>query len=459
LDRLLKGSLCSALARPWFDRLALGALGRWYFPASRQWAAANAAGGELDRFLAAFGGVQAVSPHAVEAALGTVDAALDRRRTAEKAWRDALFETSRPRRATLLDIESERLAAADAHNRLRRLFFSTRLDPEPAMIGWQTPPPGEIAALFGPARTDPAGFYRLPGTLPEPEVSPAIVRNGERRYWLRLPSPSGRLGDAVTARVSEPDDARDPPTLVWGHGLCMETEHWTLLNDGVSDLTRLGFRVVAPEAPWHGRRTPRGGYGGERFVATMPLGPIDALSGAALEWAALIAWARAASRGAVAVGGISLGALTAQLVAAKAQYWPAGLRPDAMLLAGHCASLWDAEARGDLGRLWNSRASLMAAGWSEEAVAPYLVLTDPVETPVMPGEHIVSLLGRRDTVTPVASGRAQLDRWAVPEENRFLRERGHFSLALGLMRDLAPFERLAEVTVRSPSKRPRIPAC
>jgi hypothetical protein len=53
----------------------------------------------------------------------------------------------------------------------------------------------------------------------------------------------------------------------------------------------------------------------------------------------------------------------------------------------------------------------------------------------MPGEHIISVLGDRDTVTPGTLVHGQLDYWEVPDENRYHYDRGHFTIPLGMIND------------------------
>ena len=62
----------------------------------------------------------------------------------------------------------------------------------------------------------------------------------------------------------------------------------------------------------------------------------------------------------------------------------------------------------------------------------------------MAPENIVTVLGSLDTVTPYATGKALIDEWRVPAENRFIWRRGHFSVPLQMMRNRAPLERLKQ---------------
>ena len=63
----------------------------------------------------------------------------------------------------------------------------------------------------------------------------------------------------------------------------------------------------------------------------------------------------------------------------------------------------------------------------------------------MPGENIIAILGRRDRITPFAYGQAQMQRWAVPPENLFVRNGGHFSTPIGMLNDGKALHRLVDL--------------
>ena len=90
-------------------------------------------------------------------------------------------------------------------------------------------------------------------------------------YWIRFPSPSQVMADMVYARVHEPPGVSNPPTLIFGHGMCVEFDHYHNLIDEIAGLTEQGIRVVGPEAPWHGRRVLPGHFGGEQLLSTAPM--------------------------------------------------------------------------------------------------------------------------------------------------------------------------------------------
>ncbi|MFX8770618.1 hypothetical protein ABTM91_20900, partial [Acinetobacter baumannii] len=56
-------------------------------------------------------------------------------------------------------------------------------------------------------------------------VSESVPTPAGIDYWLRFKSP-GAIGDTVTARVHEPRGVRNPPTIIYGHGVCVDFDHW-----------------------------------------------------------------------------------------------------------------------------------------------------------------------------------------------------------------------------------------
>jgi hypothetical protein len=206
-----------------------------------------------------------------------------------------------------------------------------------------------------------------------------------------------------------------------------------------------GLRLIRPEAPWHGRRRPAGWYGGEPTIARGPLGMLDNFAAWVAEVGALVRWARETSRGPVAVGGISLGALTSQLVVTASRHWPEEARPDALLLVATSEAVLEAGSGSSLGRALGAPERLDAAGWTAAKLERWRPLLEPVGPPAVDPRRIVMVLGRADDVTPYAGGAALAARWGVPRENLFERPQGHFSVSLGMSPDSAPVRRFAQV--------------
>jgi hypothetical protein len=419
----------------------LWALRRQMFPTSRLWAAAIAADGDSDRFIAGVGRAPARLParSRIERAVQHV-AATDRAfRTADRAWLDAFFEVA-PSHAALCGIESEWRRTSQARFAARRFMAPLVRSIRPPAVRFAIPGPDEVAARYDPMHP-PRVAAPAPGV--SIEESHRIATSLGTEYWLRAASPLP--GDTLWAHVYEPADVRNPPTAILCHGLGIETEMLNGVVDSTLCLLRQGIRVVHPSAPGHNRRCARCWYGGEQMLATQPLGAIETLQATAVELAMLVRWARAASRGApVALGGTSLGALTTQFMADRSRDWPSECRPDALLLATSSASAGMLSYDSSLALAVGLPEALAAKGWSRAALARLAPLTDPSGPAPVPPEQIILLLGSRDTVTPYDGGTALARLWALPAGNIFLADRGHFSAAVGLLFDSGPYDALGK---------------
>jgi pimeloyl-ACP methyl ester carboxylesterase len=309
-------------------------------------------------------------------------------------------------------------------------------------VKWQVAGPEEVEARHAPRLSTPEAAFPQPEAA-EIEASRRVAGASGLEHWLRFRAPV--LGDTAWARVSTPEGAADPPTLVFLHGIAMENDMWRGAADPLTSGAIGGLRVIRPEGPWHGRRRLPGWYGGEPAIGGGPLGMLDLFQAWVAEVACLIAWARATSRGPVALGGVSLGALTSQLLAVAAGHWRAELQPDALLLVATSGAVLDIAQDGSLSRAVELQPRIEAAGWTPEALARWVPLLQPTGRPAMGSERVVMLIGERDDLTQHAGGLALARAWGLPEANLFTRRQGHFSVSLGLLRDKAPLERLTEI--------------
>jgi pimeloyl-ACP methyl ester carboxylesterase len=305
--------------------------------------------------------------------------------------------------------------------------------------------PEQVIGRFGEEGAHLDDLFQLPDIFPAVECSRRIPVPRGTDYWIRFPSPSQVMADMVYARVHEPPGVSNPPTLIFGHGMCVEFDHYHNLVDEIAGLTEQGIRVVRPEAPWHGRRVLPGHFGGEQLLSTAPMGMFDFVAAQHQEWAVLIDWCRQTSSGPVAIGGGSLGAQTAKSIAMRANDWPEKLRPDAVFAVIHCSHIAEAVLDGALSDIWNFSGALREAGWSRESVREWLLRLDPMRQPCVPPHRVVSVTGSHDIVTRPEWADRQLDYWQVPAENRFRYRRGHFSVPLGMVRDTQPLLRLRQV--------------
>ena len=446
---IFRTPLGAVFALPWFDRFTVWLLRRWFFPLSRLWAAARAAEGTPEKFYKAVPMAPRPSDSGrLQKALAKFEAARASVNALEAEWDRSFFGPDEVTPDYLVAVETARRDRRNAYNATRRLFLSLHWGRFVPLIKLDTPSPSDVETVYGRFLADPDSAYTPPDPMPEVEVSRRVPGEIGTHYWLRFNSPSDRVGDMVYARVQEPDGVENPPTLIFGHGVCVEFDHWHGLVDEVEAMCRLGIRVVRPEAPWHGRRVLPGEFGGEHFIATSPMGPMDLFTAGLREWSVLMDWCRRNTDGPVAMGGSSLGALMSQLAADKARGWPQDLHPDALLLITHCGRHEDAVLRGRLAQVWGLGEATRSKGWTADTLHRFLPLLDPVGDPVVDPANIVTVLGRLDDVTPFASGLALVDRWRVPPENRFIWNRGHFTVPLTMMRDHRPLRRFKAILDR-----------
>jgi pimeloyl-ACP methyl ester carboxylesterase len=437
---LFRDPIARLWLRPWFDRAALRLIARWYLPLSRAWAAALAADGEVERFWRGL----PQAPRGADPLLTRALAQVARRRRAYdlavRNWEEALFAAAPMPVDRRVQAELDRRRAAERLMMARAGFLPLALRRRLPAVRFNIPTPAEMARRQAARLAGPA--------FPAPERS--AVETSRRvpgpygsQHWLRFASEVAGEPDTAWARVFEPEAALEPPTLIFLHGITMEMEFWPDSRDPIPQLTGRGLRVVRVEGPWHGRRRPEGFYGGEPTLARAPLGMVELFQAWVAEIAQLIRWARETSSGPVAVAGISLGALTSQLVASAAAGWPAECRPDAALLVCTSGDVSATVSDSGLAQALGLPKRLLARGWTPDAIQVWRRLVEPDETPGLPPERVVMVLGSKDVVTPFKGGLALAERWQVPAGNRFVWARGHFSAGLGLMADAGPIARLS----------------
>jgi hypothetical protein len=448
VDRMLRSAFAGLVLRPWFDHTALSLLTRWYFPLSRAWAAALAAGGIPERFF------RQVPPGRrtdtfVPRILRQMEARRDALAIAETRWEEAFFGSG----PAAADAEAMRVRAAAALMSQRMAFVPLHLEQPFPAVRFEVETPAAVERRHGPRlrRPEAAFVARVPPS--SVQASRAFRARFGIEGWLRFPCPVPSVGPVAWARVCTPPvdgkGSRQPvPTLIFAHGIGVEPEYWGANRDPFAGLSRVGMRLIRPEAPWHGRRRQPGFFGGEPILAKGVGGLLDFFHALVLEIGALVAWARATRDGPVAVGGVSLGALTAQLVGTAAAAWPPEMRPDALFLIAPSRSMTAVAFHGSLSRRLGVPRALLHAGWTPELAGDWLPLLGPQGPPIVPPERIVIVLGEADDVTLAEGGEALASDWRVPAENIFRCPAGHFSTSLGLSRDAAPLGRLVAIMRR-----------
>jgi pimeloyl-ACP methyl ester carboxylesterase len=413
-----------------------------YFPLSRGWAALLAAAGSADAFLAALQVNRLSRPlvHRVLAMAETRTAALA---AADRQWEAAFFGKG----PALAEVEERRLAAARALMGLRSSLAPLHLTSAFPAVDFQVEPEPAVFArhahrLLHPERAfavslDPAAVQASRGFL-----TPRAVQG-----WVRWPSPlaaadwaadrRGGGSDVAWAKVLAPlrrhrAASGRQPSVIFAHGIGMEPEFVGEVRRGFDALLRAGVRIIRIEAPWHGRRRLPGWYGGEPLLARGPGGLLDFFHAHVIEIGQMVAWARATRGGQVAVAGVSLGALTAQMVAMAAHHWPAEMRPDALFLVSPSRSVVDAVFAGTLTRGLGVPEAITAAGWTESDIDRWRPLFEPAAAPSVDPQAIIIVRGDSDTVTPTVQGEALAALWQVPAAQVFRAPAGHFTTAMSL---------------------------
>ena len=439
INRLLAGLFGAFILKPWYDPVALQGIVRFFMPASRAWAAANAADGNVGAFLTHLGKPRSVGQGLVRAITETAGS-LQTYRAAETAWeRAALGDDG----ADLAALEQNRMRCADAWMRTRTAFLPSHLINPFQAVKFAIEPQDIVEQRHGMRLVDPAHLFPGAGDLSGMTATTRTLVHGRRLSWVRFPA--AKLGGDAPgwARIEEPkgDDAKG--VVIFCHGIMMEREHWASLYDQAQVFLEPeggALTVISPEGPGHGRRMRLGFYGGEPVLAFGVGGIADYFAAHVVEVGRLIAWARKRYGGPVAVAGVSLGALTAQLVVSAAKHWPKDSRPDAALLLTTNESLIDITYNGSLAGGLGFPTALADAGWTPEHIDRYRSLVEPGESAVSP-ERIVCVLGTTDTITPYAGGQRLASRWQIPASNVFHWYGGHFAAAFSVLRDRRPIHR------------------
>lgn len=395
----------------------------WLLPAARCWASAHS--GNPDAFAAELG-LHSMPSRLAERVRKTGQ--LGRQSTAaQAAWNDTVFGT----RGDVAAAERARRLAA--HNYLGQRFsyiWYAKRAGIPA-VKLDVPLPVMIDAVTGSGGPD--AFFALPAHLPEVMRSRVVEQDGVREYWLRFPSP-GNAADTCWVHVYEgqSSDGRPVPSLIFGHGFAMEMEMMRGDMRGYRGLAATGCRILLPDAPGHNRRTTPGLYGGESFIMRPPLSGLQHFRQTAHELAAIIAWCRGAGSRRVGLGGTSLGALTAQVLASRMGTWPEANRPDTLMLLTTTDKVSRLTFNSSLAEITGLSAAAALAGWSDREIDHLAAFTDAAPIAPVDPANIVLLIGRRDDVTPYDGGQRLADNWRIPAENLFVRDQGHFSAAIGL---------------------------
>ncbi len=427
--------------RPWFDRLTLRGILDWFQPLSRAWSFAEALDYDPAAYMAGIGKPLPPGPGWERGLALLLRRAEEQRQewvAADRRWQEGYFGADTGG-GDLVKLEAARMGAADRFMNARSLFLPLKLLGRLPPLSWDIATPEKLGTSFDGAAADPVGFL-------DPRQETAILRQthsmiegGVRHRWITVEGQPESDGAPLWARVIEPVDAVDPPTLVFLHGISMETDFWAGFNDAAMLAVKQGFRLIRAEGPGHGRRRAPGTFGGEEVLSTGPFGFISYISRHLREAALLIAWARGQGGGPVGLAGVSLGGLTAQKLACASRHWPDAYKPDALMLMVVSGRVSTLKMGGRLAGEMRLPERLAKAGWTDDLLRRYAPLVEPERDAPLPPERIFMLLGVEDEIMPIAEGRALARDWRLPDENITIRPQGHFTAYLGLPAAPQPF--------------------
>lgn len=424
-----------------FERVKTAALVREFRIGRVSAAAMVTVGGSVDEFLAEVG----VSEPIPEATQSKIEFALDEyalywaeREEVDDRWEEAFWSGTGFSNDQLVALEEERRIKSERAVRPSDLFCFLATCNFIPTVKFNISPPNEVFANYSSILHDPDSIYAEPPDVPQVEVSAKILGPSGNEYFIRFPSPSSFTNDMVYARVYEPEDAiGDIPTFIYGSGMGMlydQISYWPEEEYMGRFLSQWGCRVILIESPWHGRRTPRGYYSGEYYIATSPVGQFQLFSAQVQETAILIKWARSIGASAVGVGGISMGGFVAEHVAGRCGTWSEAARPDLVFLGASCDHIDEVGMKTELNDSLGLIYALWQKGWRDEDLALLRMLLNPPPVPGMAPDRIIAALGRRDRVIPYELSCAMLRRWKVPDENIVIWNTGHFGVMLNMAR-------------------------
>jgi dienelactone hydrolase len=341
-------------------------------------------------------------------------------------------------------LERERRRLSDAQARPDGVFGFLARDHLVPPVKYDVPDPDDAARRWARELTDPDRLYgfsddTVSEALPRVTRSATVSGPGTAEYGLRFETPSLRVGDTAGARVYEPDAAGngDPPTFVFFCGLASlgdRQRYWPEEEAVGRRLARGGYRVVVPDAPWHGRREPRGRYSGEPYLARAPVGPVEFYAAAAKEAAVLTDWARAEGAPCVGVGGVGVGGTVALHVAGRCDLWPESMRPEFVAAAGASGGFDRPLDPGGIADLADLEDALSAAGWTDRRLREFAPLTNPPASSALDPESVLVFSGSGRDGAAGATAATLACRWELPRRNVRTWDCGHVGVAARLVR-------------------------
>jgi dienelactone hydrolase len=379
----------------------------------------------------------------IETALGQYAARREAFEDAMERWEAVFWGDEESTPDERVAAERERRRAAAAHAEPDDVFGFLPREHLVPPVRYEVPDPDDARERWAHELAEPERLYgfveaTVAEALPRVTRSRSVRGPGTLEYRLRFETPSLHVGDRAAARVYEPEDVEaDLPTLVFYSGLGAFGDllsYWPEEESVGRRLARRGYRVVLPDAPWHGHREQLGRYSGEPYLARAPVSMFTLYAAAAKEAAVLVDWARTEGAPAVGVGGLSLGGTVALHVASHCGRWFPSMRPDFVAPVGMPGAIDQTLTSSRIVDLLDLDDALAAAGWTGDRVAEFAPLLNPPASPDLSADRVLAFYGGRDDIAPTATAETLLRRWRVPRQNVFEWDCGHVGMVTRLVR-------------------------
>lgn len=440
--RLIESPVGALFENRAFERLRVRSIPD-QFEIRRARAAADVSlGSGPEAFLESVGAPPAPHLHdQIERALAEYAPLREAAEAANDRWEAAFWGDAEASSQKRLELERERREAADRRHRPSSIFrFLSRKHVVPS-LNYDIPDPEDASLRWSHELVDPAGLYEYPDQSPAVRRSRDVRGPGTTEYFLRFESPSPYVGDDVVARVYEPYDAAELgaplPTLVFHSGFGSQTDqisYWPEEEFVARKIAPRGYRVILPNAPWHGRRQQSGWFSGEPYLARAPVSMFHLFAAASVETGLLVEWARDRGAPSVGVGGLSLGGTVALQTAGRCGSWPRAARPDLAFPLAAPGDVDETLLRSELVSLLDLDRALETAGWTEERIREFGPVLNPPVRPALDPSRVYPFLGTEDVVAPYETTRELLDVWEVPDENVTEWTAGHMGVLLRAIR-------------------------
>lgn len=368
---------------------------------------------------------------------------------AKKTWEEVFWQENNTDQKRLIEVETARRNASNKYMKSYNLFSFLFKKHEIPAVDFCVPDPKDVLKRWKEYIKEPEKAYAPPKDLPKIEISQKVRGVLGNEYWIRFQSPSLHMKDLVYARVYEPEGiTEDNHSLIMAGGL---GDNMDLLNSSVTEViyarafNKFSCRVVTVEFPWHGRRTPKGYFSGEKYLATIPEGLAKLYTSQVQETSVIINWLKSNTKGRVGVGGLSLGGIVSQLIIGHCGSWDEKYRPNAGFLNATCNQIESVVINSTLAEALGTPRAVEGKGWSSEHLEKFGQVLNPPKAPGISPNNIIAVVGKMDNMMPYEYSIKMFEEWNIPKENISVLDTGHMGVAFTLYKDIPAKKMLVDL--------------